>query len=175
VTGTRRSQPPPSPLRWDSDDSDAFPRPSSRASSPLPEEPRTPPPLPPFTTSPEHTVKTPSPPRTSSATPSAFDPIEIDTPTTSTRAAQRNPSTIGTSLRDLPTIPRVTPPSKVTSQQRQAIRQAYTRNQSRPTLVPIDDRSAHAISRVPRQREIQQQRRRVPLSQRIQKRQFSRF
>ncbi len=169
MTVTRRSQPPSSPSCWDSDDSDAFPRSTPRASSLLPEEPRTPPPFPPFTTSPVHQLRTPSPPRSSSPTPSGFDPIRIDTPTTSTSVAQRNPSPLGTSLSDLPSIPRVSPPLNVTSQRRQAIRQSYRSDRSRPTLLPIDDRSAHAIARVPRQREIQQQRRRVPLSERISK------
>ena len=166
---TRRSQPPASPSCWDSDDPDAFPISTPRASSPLPKEPRTPPSFPPFTTSPVHEIRTPSPPRSSSPTLSAFDPIVIDTPTTSTTVTQRNPSPLGTSLSDLPAIPRVSPKPSVTNQQRQAIRQAYTGNQLRRTLLPIDDRSAHAIARVPRQREIQQQRRRFSLSQRIQR------
>lgn len=176
MTVPKRSQPPPSPSCWDSDDSEAFP--PSRNRTPSPQEPRTPPPCNSILSSWASIPRSSTPPRTPSPPSHHRSPRNILTQgrhpavSSTSGSAQRNHPSLFQSLRDLPPIPRRTPlpsptPSTPTAVQRQRIRQAYNKSKnSLRTIQRIDDRSAIGIARAPIQKSIQCRKNRVAVARR---------
>jgi len=161
VTVSRR-QPPSSPSSYDTDDKEAFP-PSTPPSTPPPTEPQDP------FTSPPHTPRTPPPPSPLSSP--MQDIEESSVVVVSPEPVRLLPQVPQVPRLALPPVPQLLlPPRPVSLAPRPPSQglppKARPTPQARRTLQPIDDRTAIALERVPRQRAIQKKRRAQPLNKR---------